>query len=72
MSGTLVTERTRALARFCANCVVCRRARRRQAGFAFWFVKTFGDLCPFCRSYAKVYGRKSHEPAPPAPTGSAC
>ena len=62
MSGQIITERTRALAQRSANCVVCQRARRRQAGFAFWLVKTFEGLCPFCRAYEKVYGRKSHEP----------
>ncbi len=57
-----ITERTRALAQHCVDCVVCRRARRQQAGLAFWLAKTFEGLCPFCRAYEKVYGRKSHEP----------
>jgi hypothetical protein len=53
----------RALAQVCVNCPVCRRARRKQAGMAFAFVKTIeGGLCPFCRAYERVYGRKSHEP----------
>ncbi len=30
-------------------------------------VKTCEGLCPFCRAYEKVYGRKSHEPIPPQP-----
>ncbi len=64
MSGPIITDRTRALAERSANCVVCRRARRQQHGFAFWVVKTFEGLCPFCRAYAKVYGRRSHEPVP--------
>jgi hypothetical protein len=49
---------------------VCRRARRQQAGLAFWVVKTFEGLCPFCRAYEKVYGRKSHEPVPPTPAAA--
>ena len=63
----ILSERTRALAQRSVNCVVCQRARRKQAGFAFWVVKTFEGLCPFCRAYEKVHGRKSHEPVPPTP-----
>ena len=62
-----VTERTRALAERSVNCVVCQRARRQQAGLLFLIVKTFEGLCPYCRAYEKVYGRKSHEPVPPPP-----
>jgi hypothetical protein len=52
-----------ALARVCRNCPVCRQARRRQRGAAFWLVtKVERGLCPFCRAYERVYGRKSHEP----------
>jgi hypothetical protein len=59
---------TRSLARFSETCPVCRCARRRQAGLAFWVVKTFENLCPCCRAYEKVHGRKSHEPqVPPSP-----
>ena len=67
MGQAAITERTRALAERSANCLVCQRARRRQAGLAFWLVKTIEKLCPFCRAYEKVHGRKSHEPVPPAP-----
>ena len=67
MGQAAITERTRALAERSANCVVCQRARRQQAGLTFWLVKTFEGLCPFCRAYAKVYGRKSHEPVPAPP-----
>ena len=71
MSEPIITDRTRALAQRSANCAVCQRARRQQAGFAFWLVKTFEGLCPFYRAYEKVYGRKSHEPVPlnPNPGG---
>ncbi|MGB7749358.1 MAG: hypothetical protein WBN75_18955 [Verrucomicrobiia bacterium] len=50
------------LAGFCVKCLVCRRARRRQRGTAFWLVKKIeASLCPFCRAYERVYGRKAHE-----------
>ena len=64
MSGPVITGRTRALAQVSAHCPVCQCARRKQAGAAFWVVKTFEGLCPFCRAYEKVHGRKSHEPMP--------
>lgn len=59
-----ITEKDRAMARRCVECPVCRRARRQQSGVAFWIVKNVEEgLCPFCRAYEKVYGRKAHEPA---------
>jgi hypothetical protein len=52
----------KALAKVCANCPVCRRARMRQRGLAFWLVKKIeSKMCPFCRAYERVYGRKAHE-----------
>jgi hypothetical protein len=72
LDNATITDRTRALAERSANCVVCQRARRRQGGLAFWVVKTFEGLCPFCRAYEKVYGRKSHEAVPLAPTSKWC
>ena len=52
-----------ALAKVCLNCPVCRQARRKQRGAAFWLTsKVESQLCPFCRAYERVYGRKSHEP----------
>ena len=60
----MINKTTRLLARRSEQCPVCRCARRRQAGLAFLLVKTFESLCPFCRAYEKVHGRKSHEPTP--------
>jgi len=58
------------LAKVCVNCPVCRRARRRQRGAAFWLVKQVeAKVCPFCRAYERVFGRKAHherrEPSSP-------
>lgn len=59
-----------ALARVCENCPVCRRARRRQRGLAFRLVERVeAGVCPFCRAYERVHGRKAHERAP---LGGAC
>jgi uncharacterized protein CbrC (UPF0167 family) len=59
-----ITKADRFMAKVCVNCTVCKRARKKQQGAAFWFVsKIEGDLCPFCRAYERVYSRKAHEPA---------
>jgi hypothetical protein len=50
-----------ALASVCLRCPVCRRARKLQRGFAFALVQRVERrLCPFCRAYESVYGRKAH------------
>jgi len=65
MAAGTISERDRKLARRCVECPVCTRARRRQKGVAFWFVKNIEDgVCPFCQAYERVYGRKAHEPVP--------
>ena len=53
------------MAQKCVECTVCDKARVNQKGFAYWFVKSIeGELCPYCKAYEKVYGRKAHEPNP--------
>jgi hypothetical protein len=65
MTGTTPTRLQRALADLCLTCTVCRRGRARQRGFSFWFVRRVEThLCPCCRAYERVYGRKAHEPLP--------
>lgn len=65
MEAAGITDRDRKMAEMCVNCVVCRRAREKQRGPAFLFVKFIeGGFCPFCKAYEKVYGRKAHEPVP--------
>ena len=62
MSAQKASAFDKALARVCANCKVCRHARKQQRGFAFWLVKHVeASLCPFCRAYERVYGRPAHE-----------
>jgi len=64
MGNDSISRRDRMMARMCVECPVCRRARARQEGFAFEFVKGIEErLCPFCRAYERVYGKKAHEPA---------
>jgi len=58
-----ITDRDRKMAKFCVSCTLCRYARKKQKGAAFWFVqKIEGKLCPFCKAYERVYGRKAHQP----------
>ena len=65
MSSATVSERDRQMAQRCLECKVCDRARVQQRGLAFWFVKTIeGGLCPYCKAYERVYGRKAHEKVP--------
>jgi hypothetical protein len=64
MSGRPITGKDRQLAAQCTNCSLCNRARRNQRGLAFWFVKRIeGGICPACKAYERVTGRKAHEPA---------
>ncbi len=65
MEATAITERDRTMAQVCVECPVCSYARINQRGLAFWLVrKVESGVCPFCKAYEKVYGRKAHEPVP--------
>ena len=62
MSRHEITPLDRSLARLCELCPVCRHARKSQAGFAYTVVrKVETAICPFCRAYERVHGRKAHE-----------
>lgn len=59
------TPATKLLARFCESCPVCRRARAKQGGLCYQFVRRIErGLCPAGRAYEKVHARKAHEPVP--------
>jgi hypothetical protein len=65
MQTDTITEKDRKLAKQCLNCPVCKRARFKQKGLIFWFVKKLeSGICPACKAYEKVYKRKAHEPMP--------
>ena len=56
------TQKDIEMAKKCLTCPVCKRARIKQSGFSFWFVKNIEDgLCPYCKAYERVYGKKAHE-----------
>ncbi len=64
MSSTTSTKGVdRILAKVCEACPLCRQARRKQTGLCYSFVKSIdAKVCPFCRAYERVHGRKSHQP----------
>jgi len=57
-----ITMRQKWMAQKCVECKLCKYARKKQKGFIFQMVKLESRICPFCRAYEKVYGRKSYEP----------
>ncbi|MCF7957985.1 MAG: hypothetical protein K9M57_05995 [Phycisphaerae bacterium] len=62
VTESTITEKDRKMALRCVACPVCRRARARQKGLAYLFVKFIeGGICPYCQAYERVYGQKSHE-----------
>ncbi len=66
MDDKSISDKDRQLAQQCLKCPICRRARDKQRGFFFWFVKKLeGRVCPACKAYEKVYGKKAHEPIAP-------
>lgn len=64
MKSETTTKLDWLLAGICRNCPVCRSARNRPSSMAHRLVKRVeGGLCPFCRAYERVYGRKAHQRA---------
>lgn len=62
MTDPEITDKDREMARKCLECGVCAYARRKQRGIIFWFVKKIeGGVCPYCKAYERVYGKKAHE-----------
>jgi protein-arginine kinase activator protein McsA len=62
MNTTEISNLDRALARVCETCPVCRSASNNQQGLANRFVRGIEErVCPFCRAYERVHGRKAHE-----------
>ena len=65
MDTETITDKERAMAQRCAKCPLCRYARRKQRGIIFGIVKRMGSsVCPYCRAYEKVHGRKPHASMP--------
>ena len=63
MADRPITDKDRKKAQGCLNCPVCSHARKKQRGLAYWLVKHVeGGICPQCKAYERVYGKKAHEP----------
>jgi hypothetical protein len=63
MKSVNISNLDRTLAKVCENCPVCRSASRNQQGLANRFVRSVEEkVCPFCRAYERVHGRKAHQP----------
>jgi hypothetical protein len=63
MNTRTPTRLDRALAKVCQHCPLCRRARKEQAGAAWWIVsRVERRLCPFCRAYKRVYVNRRGQP----------
>ncbi len=70
MSTRGTSKVDRALAAVCGTCPLCRRARAKGEGVAFRIVmKAEAKICPFCRAYERVHGRKAHERVPAGGAG---
>ncbi len=53
---------TKTFAKVCKEkCTVCKTARKRGEGVIHTLVKLEAPVCPFCRSYKKVYGVPAYE-----------
>jgi hypothetical protein len=62
MNTAELSNLDRTLAKICESCPVCRSAQRNQQGLANRFVRGIEEnICPFCRAYERVHGRKAHE-----------
>lgn len=50
------------MAKVCLACRMCRHAREKQKGTAFWLVKHIErKICPYCQAYQRIFGRYAHE-----------
>ena len=58
-----ITEKDRQMPEKFVECPMCSYARRKQKGLIFWILKRIESrICPYCKAYERVYGRKAHEP----------
>jgi len=54
------TKTQKWMARRCMECKLCRYARKKQSGLIYRIAQLESMICPFCRAYEKVYGKKSY------------
>jgi len=63
MLKTIITGKDRENAKKCKECPICNKARQKQKGIIYLFVKIIENKlgCPYCKAYEKVYGKKAYE-----------
>jgi transposase-like protein len=50
-------------AKTCLECPICKKARKKQKGFAYWFVRLVDrKVCPKCQAFEAVFNRRAFEP----------
>lgn len=55
-------EALRKKAKMCLDCPICRRARNKQRGLAFLFVKLVDrKICPSCKALEEITGKRAYE-----------
>ena len=65
MAAADITDKDRRMAQKCVECFLCEHARKKQRGIAYFIVRRIeGGICPYCKAYERVYGRKAHERIP--------
>ena len=63
MAPANLTDKAIEMAQVCLTCPVRDRARGKQQGVAYLFVKHVeGSLCPSCQAYGRVYGIQADAP----------
>ena len=46
----------------CLECLLCIKAREKQKGFAYWFVKYVDrKICSYCKAFEKFTGQLAYE-----------
>lgn len=57
-----IDDRLKAKAKMCLDCPICRRAREKQRGLAYMFVKLVDrKLCPSCKALEQITGKRAYE-----------
>jgi hypothetical protein len=58
-----ISEELKERAKKCLECPVCVKAREKQKGLAYWFVKLIDrTICPYCKAFEKVFNQRAYEP----------
>ena len=63
MADQNITAKDIKFAKMCVDCKLCSYARKKQKGLVFFLVsKVETKICPCCKAFEKVYGRKASDP----------